>query len=145
MTQAQDEEREWVDVEVFIGKQVFEPLPRAFKVHGQGAERVLQLELVPPTYEDAREWFLAGANEYEVQVCVDATGRVSEVYCLVDQHPHARQSFTPNGAPAWLFGAGARFGLEWDDVAEGAQDLIIYWLVEATTPPGERAGHDQSR
>jgi len=109
-----------------IGIPVVDPIPTGFtkQAFTDSTDVIYWTRIFPPSFESAKAFFEAGANEYQLEVRVSAEGRITGVVFRVEQHPHSTRNFAPRGAPAWVFGDGALFFLDWDDIAPAAKHLI---------------------
>jgi hypothetical protein len=97
-----------------------------------GGGAVYHTVVMPMDWDEADGFHEYGANEYDFLVKVDATGRVEDFALRIDQCPHGGRNFAPSGAPAWIFPAGARFTLDWEDVAPLAQERMLGMLAKLT-------------
>jgi len=93
---------------------------------------VYHVVVMPTSWDEADAFHEHGANEYDFLIKVDAVGKVKDFAFRIDQCPHGGRNFAPSGAPAWIFPAGARFSLDWEDLAPLAQQKMLAMLNKLT-------------
>lgn len=123
-----------------VGRHVVAELPDAFERHerADGKGLVLRANIFPWSPDEARELYEdGGANEYDVLVEVSAEGAITDIVFRIEPNPCSPRSFTPHEAPAWVFGPGARFVLEWDHIAPRGQERL-WAMLQALAPAPAR-------
>lgn len=89
----------------------------------------------PRNYDEADAFHEGEAVAYELYVICSCSGEIEQVNHRVEPSGCGGCSFAPQGAPAWVFPAGAMFDIEWDDIVANARGRMLHLLGLMTANP----------
>jgi hypothetical protein len=122
----------------FVGKHLvddFSSLPLMILTKPDEEKTVYGYRFEPRNCDEADAFHEGGAVTYELYVICSRSGEIEQVNHRVEPSGCGGRSFAPQGAPAWMFPAGAMFDIEWNDIVENAQGRMLHLLDVMTASP----------